>query len=100
MNYDSLIRKLAVDFEIPGVAVAIMNDFEFDEFTYGFSNIDSQEPITNKTLFNSSNALKKIEHLKISITQDCFKPISPHVLKTRRPSCNKQTKQLSIFSIS
>jgi len=59
-NYDSLIRKLAIDFETPGIAVAIMDNFEFDEFTYGVSNIDTQKPITNKTLFNVASISKLV----------------------------------------
>ena len=59
-SYDSLIRKLAIDFETPGTAVAIMDNYKFDEFTYGVSNIDTQQPITNKTLFNVASISKLV----------------------------------------
>lgn len=60
INYDDLIRKLATDFETPGIAVSLMDDFEFKEFTYGFSNIESQIPLTNKTLFNVASISKLV----------------------------------------
>ena len=64
-KYDSLIKKLASDFETPGVAVAVMSGSEFKEYVFGFSNIEAREKISRNTIFNVASISKLITGIAV-----------------------------------
>jgi len=65
ISYDSIIHNLASDFETPGIALALMDNYEFDEYLYGYSNIESGRVVTEKTLFNVASISKIITALSV-----------------------------------
>jgi CubicO group peptidase (beta-lactamase class C family) len=81
---------LAAEFETPGIAVAVMDDFEFDEFTYGVSNLDTNKLVTRRTLFNVASISKlvtahAIMHLVENGKVDLDKPIEKYLASWRFP---------------
>jgi CubicO group peptidase (beta-lactamase class C family) len=67
-------------YKIPGVSVAVINDFKIDwAKAYGVKDIETNEPVTTETLFQAGSiskpvaamvALKKVEQGKIALDED------------------------------
>ena len=55
---DSVIRPLMQQYRIPGMAIAVIVDGESYFYNYGVESLETQRPITNKTLFEIGSASK------------------------------------------
>ena len=55
---DSVIRPLMQEYRIPGMAIAVIVDGESYFYNYGVESLETQRPITNKTLFEIGSASK------------------------------------------
>src|SRR4030095_10378344 len=67
-------------YKIPGVSVAVVNDFKVEwARAYGVKDVDTKEPVTTETLFQAGSiskpvaamvALKRVEQGKIALDED------------------------------
>lgn len=101
VGYDSLIRKLALDFETPGIAVAVMKNYEFKEIVYGYSNLAEKIPITNNTAFNVASISKLVTaHAVMQLAEegkvDLDKPIETYLTKWKFSPSQYDPKQVTI----
>lgn len=101
VGYDSLIRKLANDFETPGIAVAVMKNYEFKEFVFGYANMAEKKPVTNKTAFNVASISKLVTaHAVMQLAEegkvDLDKPIETYLTKWKFAPSQYDTKQVTI----
>ena len=91
MNFKKRIPRLLTASKTPGVAIALIKEFEIEKFEfYGFSNIESKSPITENTVFQLASiskpittwgAMKLVEKGKL----DLDTPIEKYLTKWKIP---------------
>jgi CubicO group peptidase (beta-lactamase class C family) len=61
------IPALMAEYHVPGVSIAIIKDYEIDELlVYGVTNSDTQEPVTEETLFQAASISKSVTALGVA----------------------------------
>ena len=55
VGYEALLERLVFDFKTPGIAVAVLDDLGFKEYTFGVSSVETGKPVTRETLYNAAS---------------------------------------------
>jgi beta-lactamase class C len=55
---DNVVRPLMQEYRIPGMAIAVIVNGESYFYNYGVASLKTQQPVTNKTLFEIGSASK------------------------------------------
>lgn len=65
LSYENLIERLAEDFPTPGIAVGVLQNNLFTEYTKGYLNLESEKEITRETQFNVASISKILTAMAI-----------------------------------
>lgn len=104
IGFDSMIRKLATDFETPGIAVAVMKNYEYKEYFYGYSNLSEKKLLTNKTAFNVASISKLVTaHVVMQLAEqgkvDLDKPIQSYLTQWKFPTSQFDPIQITVRTV-
>ena len=76
----SVVQKLMKDFNVPGVSIAIINDFKIAAaYAYGLADVETGAPVTTTTMFQAASiskpvaamvSLKAVQDGRFSMDQD------------------------------
>lgn len=92
------------DFETPGVAVAVLDESGFDEYIYGYADVENKKKVTEKTLFNVASISKLVTaHAVMQLVDEgkveLDKPIENYLKSWRFPKSSFDSKQVTIRSV-
>ncbi len=100
-GYDSLIRKLATDFETPGIVVAVLDGDKYQEYRFGYSNLESRKPVSSKTVFNVASVSKLLTGIAVMQLAekgmiDLDKPIEEYLTRWKLPSAAFDSRLVTV----
>jgi CubicO group peptidase (beta-lactamase class C family) len=102
------IQERMTRYKIPGVSVAVINDFKVDWAKgYGVKDVETKEPVTTETLFQAGSiskpvaamaALKKVSEGKISLEENINDKLTTWKLPDNQFTANKKVTLASLLS--
>ncbi len=102
------IRDRMKHYKVPGVSVAVINDFKIDWVkAYGVKDIETNEPVTETTLFQAGSiskpvaamvALKKVEEGKIALDEDINNRLTSWKLPDNEFTAKKKVTLANLLS--
>jgi CubicO group peptidase (beta-lactamase class C family) len=102
------IQERLKNYKIPGVTVAVINDFKVDwAKSYGIKDIETSEPVTTATLFQAGSiskpvaamvALKKVSEGKISLDENINDKLTTWKLPDNQFTANRKVTLADLLS--
>ncbi len=102
------IQERMTRYKIPGVSVAVINDFKVDWAKgYGVKDVETKEPVTTETLFQAGSiskpvaamaALKKVSEGKISLEENINDKLTTWKLPDNQFTANKKVTLANLLS--
>jgi len=102
------IQERMTRYKIPGVSVAVINDFKVDWAKgYGVKDAETREPVTTETLFQAGSiskpvaamaALKKVSEGKISLEENINDKLTTWKLPDNQFTANKKVTLANLLS--
>jgi CubicO group peptidase (beta-lactamase class C family) len=102
------IKDRMKHYKIPGVSVAVINNFKIDwAKAYGVKDIETNEPVTETTLFQAGSiskpvaamvALKKVEEGKIALDEDINNRLTSWKLPDNEFTAKKKVTLANLLS--